>query len=219
MPERSTHGQSWPIGFGATCLRALFYILLVAGVMQGVYHEALQQPEIRFSERGFTELTQSAVLLITSALLLYTRQAFKALPNVTLLLFAFVFSSLIREQDAHLDTYVFDGAWQLLVGLVLLPCLFLVIHRRRDFVDEFAGYANSLSFGLFASGFLATYVFSRLYGRSEVWMAILGERYERTFKEAAEEVVELFGYTLILIAIIELALLVRRWHHARLDAP
>ncbi len=218
MPDRSPPSQSWPIGFGATCLRALLYVLLVAGVTQGVYYEALQQPEIRFSERGFTELAQSAVLLSASALLLYARQAFKALPTVTLLLFAFVFSSLIREQDAHLDTYVFDGAWQLLVGLVVLPCLFLVIRRRREFVDEFARYANSLSFGLFAAGFLTTYVFSRLYGRSEVWMAILGERYERTFKDAAEEVVELFGYTLILIAIIELALLVRRWHRARLTA-
>ncbi|MBS9404734.1 hypothetical protein KG088_13920 [Halomonas sp. TRM85114] len=218
MPDRFSSGQSWPIGFGATCLRALLYILLIAGVMQGVYHEALQQPEVRFSERGFTELTQSVVLLTASALLLYTRQVFKALPTVTLLLFAFVFSSLIREQDAHLDTYVFDGAWQLLVGLVVLPCLFLVIRRRHNFVDEFARYANSFSFGLFAAGFLTTYVFSRLYGRSEVWMAILGERYERTFKDAAEEVVELFGYTLILIAIVELALLARRWHRARLAA-
>jgi len=219
MTIRSTPGQDWPIGFGATCLRALLYILLVAGVTQGVYHEALQQPEIRFSEQGFAELTQSAVLLTASALLLYARQAFKALPTVTLLLFAFVFSSLIREQDAHLDTYVFDGAWQLLVSLVVLPCLFLVIRRRRAFVEEFARYANSLSFGLFASGFLTTYVFSRLYGRSEVWMAILGERYERSIKDAAEEVVELFDYLLILIAIIELALLVRRWHRARLSAP
>ncbi|SFU83297.1 hypothetical protein [Halomonas korlensis] len=219
MPDRFTPGQSWPIGFGATCLRALLYILLVAGMMQGVYYEALQQPEIRFSERGFTELTQSVVLLSASALLLYTRQAFKILPTVTLLLFAFVFSSLIREQDAHLDTYVFDGAWQLLVGLVVLPCLFLVIRRRYAFIEEFERYANSLSFGLFAAGFLTTYVFSRLYGRSEVWMAILGEHYERTFKDAAEEVVELFGYTLILIAIIELALLARRWHLARLATP
>lgn len=219
MTGRSTPGQSWPIGFGATCLRALLYILLIAGVMQGLYYVILQQPVIRFSEQGFTELTQSAVLLTASVLLIYTRRAFKALPTVTLLLFTFVFSSLIREQDAHLDTYVFDGAWQLLVGLVVLPCLFLVIHRRRNFIAKFARYANSLSFGLFAAGFLTTYVFSRLFGRSELWMAILGERYERTFKDAAEEVVELFGYLLILIAIIELTLLARRWHRARLTAP
>jgi hypothetical protein len=201
----------WPISFGATCLRALLYILLVGAVMQGVYHEALNLPEVRFSEAGFTELAQSAALALATALLIYVRQALRQLPTACLLMIAFVGSSLIREQDAHLDAHVFDGAWQLLVGLLILPCLALVIRRRRDFVAEFARYANSFSFGLFAGGFLTTYVFSRLYGRSEIWEAILGDRYLRTFKDAAEEVTELFGYTLILIAVIELALLARRW--------
>ena len=62
---------------------------------------------------------------------------------------------------------------------------------------------------------LVTYVFSRLYGRSDFWEAILQEHYVRTFKDAAEEVVELLGYALILIAVIELTLLARRWALAR----
>ncbi|MDP1086466.1 transporter, partial [Klebsiella pneumoniae] len=78
-----------------------------------------------------------------------------------------------------------------------------------------AAYANSFSFGLFAAGFLTTYVFSRLYGRQDFWRAVLQENYLRDFKSAAEELVELFGYALLLIAVIELVLLARRWALAR----
>ncbi|MBB3330149.1 hypothetical protein BDK63_000997 [Halomonas campaniensis] len=215
MPPYLPPGHPWPISFRATCLRATLYILLIAALAQGVYVEALHFPEVRFSESGFTELAQTAVLALSTLLLLYVRVGLRELPQVSLLLLAFVASSLVREQDVHLDTYVFDGAWQLLVTLIILPMLFRVIRERQRFVEEFASYANSFSFGLFAAGFLTTYVFSRLYGRSALWEAILAERYVRTFKDAAEEVVELLGYALILIAVIELTLLARRWALAR----
>ncbi|MDW7747896.1 hypothetical protein [Halomonas sp.] len=215
MPPRLPPDRPMPIGFAATCLRASLYILLVAGIAQGIYYEALYQPLHHFSERGFTELAQSGMLALATLLLLYVRVGLRELPQVSLLLLAFVASSLVREQDALLDARVFDGAWQLLVALIILPSLYGVIRHRREFAAQFAGYANSLSFGLFAAGFLTTYVFSRLYGRSEMWQAILREDYARTFKDAAEEVVELFGYALILIAMIELALLARRWSLAR----
>ncbi|GKW50888.1 hypothetical protein [Halomonas sp. NCCP-2165] len=196
-------------------LRAFLYLLLVALLAQGAFWEASHLPEWRFTERGFTELAQGGLLLGASLLLLYTRQGLGLLPNVTLLLFAFTFGSFIREQDYWLDTHVFDGAWQLLAALVMLPSLYWVLRRRRRFAEEFADYANSLSFGLFAAGFLTTYVFSRLYGRSAFWEAILQEQYLRTFKDAAEEVVELLGYGLVLIAMIELVILARHWRRTR----
>ncbi|WP_240454105.1 hypothetical protein [Halomonas sp. NO4] len=204
----------WPIGFGATCLRAVLYILFIAALAQGVYWEALYLPEARFSERGFTELAQTGVLAVATLLLAHLRWRWRTLPEVTLLLFAFVASSLIREQDAHLDAHVFDGAWQLLVALIVLPTLFWMVRQRRRFLEQFAHLSNTFSFGFFAAGVLTTYVFSRLYGRADFWMAVLEEHYVRDFKSAAEEVVELLGYALILIAMIELLLLARRWRQA-----
>lgn len=215
MPHKSLPPPSWPISFRATCLRATLYILLVAGLAQGVFYESLYLPDARFSELGFTELAQSALLATTAGLLLYSRLVVRVLPNVSLLMFGFVFASLIREQDALLDTHLFDGAWQLLVTLTVVPTLFVVIRNRQRFLAEFTAYANSFSFGLFAAGFLTTYVFSRLYGRGAFWQAILQESYVRDFKSAAEEVVELFGYAVLLIAVIELVLLARRWALAR----
>ncbi len=40
--------------------------------------------------------------------------------------------------------------------------------------------------------------------------ALLAERYVRVFKDAAEEVTELFGYTLLMFAMVELVLWIRR---------
>ena len=215
MPHKSLPSPSWPISFRATCLRATLYILLVAGIAQGVFYESLYLPDARFSERGFTELAQSALLAAGAGLLLYSHLVIRTLPYISLLMFGFLFASLIREQDALLDTYLFDGAWQLLVSFTVLPILFVVIRKRQRFLAEFAAYSNSFSFGLFAAGFLTTYVFSRLYGRGDFWQAILQESYVRDFKSAAEEVVELFGYAVLLIAVIELVLLARRWALAR----
>ena len=218
MPSSLPPEQAMPIGFAAICLRAALYMLLIAGLAQGVFYEALYLPEDRFSERGFTELAQTGLLALTTLLLLYARIGLRELPHVSLLLLAFVASSLIREQDALLDARVFDGAWQLLVTAIILPSLYRVIRHRGAFAAQFAAYANTLSFGLFAAGFLTTYVFSRLYGRQDFWRAVLQENYVRDFKSTAEEVVELFGYALILIAMIELVLLARRWALARRTA-
>lgn len=204
-----------PLHLRQLCLRATLYILFIAALAQGVYFEALHFPDVRFSEYGFTELAQSALLATAAALLIYTRQALKGIPAVTLLLLGFVLASLIREQNHFLDTLVAQHVWKVLVALVLVPVLYKVIRQRRRFVEELSRYANSFSFGFFAAGVLTTYVFSRLYGRSALWEAVLEDRYVRTFKDAAEEVVELLGYALILIAVIELVILARYWARQR----
>lgn len=204
-----------PLHFRQLCLRAALYILLIAALAQGIYIEALHFPNVRFSEYGFTELAQSGILATASALLIYTRQALKVLPNVVLLMLSFIVASLIREQNHFLDTFVADHTWKVLVALVVIPTLYHIVRRRQGFLNELAHYANSFSFGFFSSGILTTYVFSRLYGRSVMWEVILEDSYVRTFKNAAEEAVELLGYALILISVIELVILARYWAHQR----
>lgn len=204
-----------PLHFHQLCLRAALYILLIVALTQGIYFEALYLPGVRFSEYGFTELAQTALLTISSALLLYTRQRLSMLPHVTLLMLAFTAASLIREQNHFLDTLVAPHVWKALVTLVIVPSVYCVLRQRHRFSEELSSYANSFSFGLFAAGVLTTYVFSRLLGRSKMWLAILQDNYVRTFKDAVEESVELLGYALILIAIIEMVILARYWAHQR----
>ncbi|WP_447926682.1 MULTISPECIES: hypothetical protein [unclassified Vreelandella] len=206
---------NWPINFKTTLMRATLYVLFIGAIAQGAYLEALYMPVLRFSENGFTELTQTAVLATCCLMLIYVRQVLKVWPTVTLLLFAFIASSLVREQDYFLDEYIARNTWKILVALIVIPSIAWVVIKRQQFLDEFRYYSNTFAFGLFAGGVLTTYVFSRLYGRSIFWEAVLGEGYERTFKDAAEEVVELLGYSLILFATLELLLMARRIYLAR----
>ncbi len=207
--------RPWPIGFQTLLVRAVLYVLLIGAIAQGAYLEALYLPSVRFTELGFTEFTQTLVLATCCAMLVYIRQVLKVWPTVTLLLLAFLAASLVREQDHFLDSYVAHNTWKALVALIIIPTLVWVVKQRRRFLDEFAYYSNTFSFGLFTAGVLTTYIFSRLYGRQEFWQTILDDNYVRNFKNIAEEVVELLGYSLMLIAMLELLLLARRVYLAR----
>ncbi|MBE0462502.1 MAG: hypothetical protein ACTIDY_05105 [Halomonadaceae bacterium] len=201
---------NWPIDFRITLLRATLYVLFIGGIAQGAYLEAVYLPSVRFTELGFTEFSQTLTLASCCGLLIYIRQVLKVWPNVTLLMLAFVAASLIREQDYFFDEFVADNSWKVLVALIILPSIGWVVYQRRRFIAEFAHYSNTFSFGLFAGGVLTTYIFSRLYGRQIFWRAVLEDNYVRIFKDVAEEVIELLGYSLILFAIIELLLLALR---------
>ncbi|SJN08889.1 hypothetical protein CZ787_00255 [Halomonas citrativorans] len=201
---------NWPIDFRITLLRATLYVLFIGGIAQGAYLEALYLPSVRFTELGFTEFTQTLALASCCGLLLYIREVLKVWPNVTLLMLAFVAASLVREQDYFLDEFVADNSWKVVVTLIVLPSIGWAVYQRRRFIAEFAHYSNTFSFGLFAGGVLTTYIFSRLYGRQIFWRAVLEDNYVRIFKDVAEEVIELLGYSLILFAIIELLLLALR---------
>ena len=206
--------------FRAVVLRAGIYVLILAGLMQIVMMvDARHAGAPDFSETSLTELTQAALLLLCTVLMLVIRLRYRVLRSVSLLMAAFFAISFVRENDQWLDAYVFDGAWQCLAVLLALPTLTLVIRARRGFLEEFSLIANSLGFGLFAGGFLTTYVFSRLYGRSELWQALMGEHYLRIVKDAAEEITELAGYSLLLFASVELLLLARRLRDNRRSPP
>lgn len=209
------HLPPWAISFRTALLRATLYTLAIGGIAQGGFLEVLYLPEVRYTELGFTEFTQTLILASCCALLIYIRQVLKIWPTVTLLLLAFVSASLVREQDYFLDYYVADNTWKFVVALIVLPSLAWVIIHRQRFLDEFRYYSNTFSFGLFAAGVLVTYIFSRLYGRQDFWRAVLEESYIRDFKDIAEEAIELLGYSLILFATIELLFLARRIHRAR----
>ena len=200
----------WPIDFKFIMVRGLLYALFMGGVAHIAYIEALHLPSTRFTELGFTEFAQTLVLLICCTTLIYIRQKLKVWPAVTLLLLAFLAASLVREQDHFLDAYVAKHTWKILVLLIVVPSCVWVIKRRQLFLDEFACYSNTFAFGLFTAGVLTNYIFSRLFGRAELWKTVLADRYIREFKNTIEEAIELLGYGLILIGILELLLLARR---------
>jgi hypothetical protein len=106
---------------------------------------------------------------------------------------AFTFGGLagifaIRELDYFLDRFVADNFWQFLIGIIASFLIAYTFRQRRRF--RIAWLRVWPSPGL-------TLLFAPL------WMAILGDDYQRVVKLAIEEFIELSGYFLWLIGTIE----------------
>jgi len=148
------------------------------------------------------EWAQVIVLLIVISLMTFTGKIDKTHNSTGRLISGFFLMALIREFDAVLDS-IFDGLWQILVFLVLIFIVVEIIRKMESIKQSLNTFFRSTSFGFFSSGFLVTFVFSRLYGRGLFWESVMGEGYVRAVKNVSEESIELLGYTLILFGTIE----------------
>ncbi|MFC0336553.1 hypothetical protein SAMN05421848_0860 [Kushneria avicenniae] len=189
--------------------RYIGYLFFIALICQCMYWDALPRAlEDQFTEASFAEISQTFMLL-ASLILLWKIRAMGIYRHGTVLMFAFLLASLIREQDFMLDR-IFDDLWQWLVTLVLLPAIVFLVRRRMRVLDECCQYMQQMSFGLFLGGFVTVYVFSRLMGRGIFWEAVLKAQYIYEIKSTVEEGVETLGYALMLLAIVELWFWARR---------
>lgn len=161
----------------------------------------------KFSEDSLTEMLQTAFLFISSFILLRMYMTSSTYKYTAILLFGLTGASLIREQDIYFEKYIGQSSWQIPAYAILIFTLYQVIRNRSIFLAEMKSYMGSFSFGIFSTGLITTYIFSRLFGRKIFWYAIMENHYIRAVKNAAEECLELYGYLLILLSIIELLIL------------
>ena len=131
---------------------------------------------------------------------------------------AFFGCMLIREQDALFDALLFHGAWKYLTGPLALGAL---VWAAGDLRATFAGMARFLSSRAGAVMVLALVLvlcWSRLFGMTGIWTAVLGDGYVRTVKNAVEETSELLGYTFVLASSLRyLVQRVRQVSHERVE--
>ncbi|NKE70253.1 hypothetical protein [Candidatus Manganitrophus noduliformans] len=113
-------------------------------------------------------------------------------------------ASAVREMDANLDRYVFDGAWQIMVAMAAFYAFFFIRRHRRSVAAQLQPVLASGPFGFLFAGFLTVMVFSRLIGQQLFWRAALQEQYLRLVGRIVEESSELFGYLLLLFGCIEI---------------
>ena len=190
---------------GGVLLRFVSYSIALLVVAKIIEIDMLDQS---VKEGGFVERSQE-LLVFTSAII----AAAIGLKHPRIRTLSYVFSAtaviaLIREMDAFLENNLFDKAWQVLALVVILPTLWFVCKNFNKLMDQFYGIFNTFSFGLMFSGTIIVHVFARLFGRDSVWIAMMTEeKYVRTVKDVAEEGIELLGYAIALMGVIELALL------------
>ncbi|GAA4201802.1 hypothetical protein GCM10022289_15730 [Pedobacter jeongneungensis] len=191
-------------GFKTAIIRFIVYgaIVYIAAefLKWNVKHETGQS---KFTEDSMVEAVQSMILLTCSLIYLRVSFKYKSMFPLSFGLFAFTFASLIREQDALLDEHIYDGAWQTAAFSLLILAAILIYRKRAVFLSNMNDFVSKFSFGILLSGIFTTYIFARLYGRKVFWMAVMEAQYTRDVKNVSEESLELFGYTLILIASVE----------------
>lgn len=168
-------------------------------------HDAQPSPFGKFTEQSLTEYFQEGSFFLASLIYFYSVLSFKKSAPIAVLLGGFTLMACVREFDAFLDMYAYDGAWQTLVLIILVGVTYSTIKNRNHLSQLFRPYFSSYPFGLMISGMLVTFIYSRLFGETIMWKTVMEENYVRNVKNAVEESVELLGDSIILIASLEYA--------------
>ncbi len=143
-------------------VRIILYGIVLVAVAQLISLEALQNEMAgaKYGENSLTEIMQIIFLCLTFTLFLWCGRIAPSKRSLCTLLAGFAMVACIRELDNILDKYVFDGAWQLLVVILLVTIIFLVYLQRDTLKEAIVDFLNQPSFGIIVSGFLIIFTFS-----------------------------------------------------------
>ena len=191
-------------------VRILFYagfmILLNAVYMYDATHETVTG---KFGEVSMTEISQEIILFILGVIFIITGRYDRELKPVSGLISVFFFMSFIREFNNQIDF------WFYLVLPLIFLFAWLLFRNRKALVPAMKYFLELPATAYFMVGFLVTFVFSRFFGRTVLWEAIMENDYNRWAKNAAEEGIELLGYALFLVAGVEILVAVLRKHRQK----
>ncbi len=170
-------------------------VLLNMFFMRDAGHESVTG---KFGENSITEIMQELFLILSGVLFLVIGRIEKELTAISNLFALFFFMSFIREFNNQIDFWFY-----LIIPLILLFG-WLVFRDRKKLLVSAEKLLEIPAFAYFVTGFLVTFIFSRFFGRTSFWMTLLEEDYNRWAKNAAEEGIELLGYSLFFIAAVEI---------------
>lgn len=178
-------------------LRVIVYSLLVFGMAELVRLDALfPMEEGYFGEITFTEIGQEVLLFILFVFYMWFGFRYKPVQPVSNIVSLFFLISFIREFNFLID-------WLLPALVVLAAIIWLVIRDYKKLKDATVIFFNQPASAWFFAGFLMTYIFSRLMGRSVFWLLVYSEENYRIAKAATEEGIELAGNAIMFIGAIE----------------
>lgn len=182
-------------------VRVIVYSLLVFGIAEFIRFDAMfPMEEALFGEISRTEFSQEFILFVLVIFYLMLGYRYRPVQPVSNIVALFLLISFIREFNFLISWWFWPA---LLVLLIALWLVWRDFKKLKSATQEF--FAQPAS-AWFFSGFLITYVFSRLMGRSKFWLELYDESVYRMAKAATEEGLELMGDLLMLISAIEFAL-------------
>ena len=192
----------------------MFYglrVLAYAGLMillNAVFMYDARNPTVtgKFGEVSMTEITQEIFLFVLGVIFILTGRYNRQIAPVSKLASIFFFMAFIREFNNQIDF------WFYLVLPLIILFVWVIYRERKRLFAAFHSFLEIPATAYLVTGFLVTFVFSRFFGRTILWESILEDTYNRWAKNAAEEGIELLGYSLLLIAGIEILYSVIRSH-------
>jgi hypothetical protein len=179
-------------------IRVIVYSLLIFGISEGIFFDAGHPyGDSYFGEITFTEIGQEIILFVLFLFYLVLGYKWKSIQPISNIVSLFFLISFIRELNNLVEYWIYPV---LVVFMIIGWLVYRDFKKIRQATIEFFSVPAS---SWFFSGFLATYIFSRLMGRSKFWRLLYDEENYRLAKAATEEGIELFGNTIMLIGAIE----------------
>jgi hypothetical protein len=182
-------------------IRVLVYSLLMFGIGEAVFYDAGHPLGTSyFGEATFTEIGQEIILFCLFLFYLILGAKKHDIRPISNLVSLFFLISFIREFNFLTISWVYPAA------VVLIIFIWLVIRDLKKISTATIKFFSVPASSWLLSGFLTTYIFSRLMGRSKFWRLLYHDESYRLAKAAAEEGIELLGDTLMLIGALEFVL-------------
>ena len=180
-------------------LRVVIYSLVMFGLAEAVRFDALfPMEEGYFGEISMVEILQETILFLLFVFYLIFGFKYHEIQPVSNVISLFFLISFIREFNFLIDFWIIPS-------LVILAIIaWLIVRDFKKLKAATQTFFNHPASGWFFSGFLVTYIFSRLFGRSKFWLLVYDESNYRLAKAATEEGIELLGDALMLIGAVEL---------------
>jgi len=154
-------------------------------------------------EISATEIIQEAFLFITAALFFIESRRHKAWRGAYILTAGFFGCMLIRELDGLFDLIYF-GSWCYFASLLAIYSLCWAAMTPKTMISGLYALVEEEAFPIMLFGLVIILVFSRVMGIHQIWQAAVGGDNVRLVKNLVEEGIELFGYTLCLVAAIRM---------------
>ena len=179
-------------------VRLIAYSFLMFGIAEGIFFDAAHPMEDGyFGEITFTEIGQEIILFVLFAFYLILGYRWREIQPVSNLVSLFFLMSFIREFNFLVDKWIFP------VLIVFAFFVWLFVRDFKKIKEATIRFFSAPASSWLLSGFLITFIFSRLMGRSKFWQLLYSDESYRLAKAATEEGLELLGNMIMLIGAIE----------------
>ncbi|MFK8114531.1 MAG: hypothetical protein AB8B91_20185 [Rubripirellula sp.] len=205
----------------AEILRSYQFRIAVYGVMTLVVFQAVflaiqsYGAQTMGAENGPIEMTQVILALVAATGLFYAAYRSQKGRATIILCGAVVTYAAAREADLLFETYLFDDAYKVLVGL---PMVLLVaaafVKYRRSLVAETMWLLEQPAATLFALAGIYLCFVCQFFDRPDLWSGISNITEAETTKALIEEYAELFAYMLLAFSGLEAGIFASQQHAA-----